>query len=166
MLRNRGNGTFENVSTLLGADFNRPIMGRGAAYLDFDGDGDLDVAAATLNGPAYLFRNDGTSNNWLQVRLAGSTSNRNGIGASVRVFSASGTQAQVVRSGSSYASQSDLALTFGLGRDAAVTSVEVTWPSGKIQKLGGIAAKRLVVIDEARGLQLNARPAARPSPAR
>jgi hypothetical protein len=82
------------------------------------------------------------------------------------VFSASGTQAQVVRSGSSYASQSDLALTFGLGRDYAVTSVEVTWPSGKIQKLGGIAAKRLVVIDEARGLQLNARPAARPSPAR
>jgi hypothetical protein len=166
MLRNRGNGTFENVSTLLGADFNRPIMGRGAAYLDFDGDGDLDVAAVTLNGPAYLFRNDGTSNNWLQVRLAGSTSNRNGIGASVRVFSASGTQAQVVRSGSSYASQSDLALTFGLGRDAAVTSVEVTWPSGKIQKVGGIAAKRLVVIDEARGLQLNARPAAPPSPAR
>jgi hypothetical protein len=157
---------FENVSKLLGADFNRPIMGRGAAYFDFDGDGDLDVAAVTLNGPAYLFRNDGTSNNWLQVRLTGTKSNRNGIGASVRVMSAAGTQAQVVRSGSSYASQSDLALTFGLGRDAAVTSVEVTWPSGRIQKLGAIEAKRLVVIGEERGLQLNARQAARPSPAR
>jgi enediyne biosynthesis protein E4 len=157
MLRNRGNGTFENVTKLLGTAFNRPIMGRGAALLDFDGDGDLDIAAVTLNGPAYLFRNDGTSNNWLQLRLAGSKTNRNGIGGSVRVTSASGAQTQIVRSGSSYASQSDLALTFGLGRDAAVTSIEVTWPSGTIQRLGGIAANRLVVIDEVRGLQVNAR---------
>jgi hypothetical protein len=157
MLRNRGNGTFENVTKLLGTAFNRPIMGRGAAFLDFDGDGDLDIAAVTLNGPAYLFRNDGTSNNWLQVRLAGSKTNRNGIGGGVRVTGASGAQTQIVRSGSSYASQSDLALTFGLGRDTAVTSIEVTWPSGTIQKLGGIAANRLVVIDELRGLQVNAR---------
>lgn len=152
LLRNRGTGTFENVTPALGASFNRPIMGRGAAYADFDGDGDLDLVVATLAGPAYLFRNDGGNRrNWLRVRTIGSTSNRSGLGAIVRLASASGTQWQMVHSGSSYASQSDLALTFGLGSDTRAT-VAVEWPSGARQVFPNVSANRLIVIDEARGL--------------
>jgi hypothetical protein len=153
VLRNQAKGLFDNVTASLGAAFNRPIMGRGAAHLDFDGDGDLDIALATLAGPAYLFRNDGgNQQNWLRVRVAGSKSNRNGIGTSVSVSSDSGAQTQVVRSGSSYASQSELTLTFGLGRGTSVSSVDVRWPSGTSQTFKGLTSNQVIVIDEARGL--------------
>jgi hypothetical protein len=153
VLRNQGKGTFEDNTKTLGAAFNRPIMGRGAAHADFDGDGDLDIVLATLAGPAYLFRNDGgNQHNWLRVRVTGSRSNRSGVGTTVRVTSASGVQTQVVRSGSSYASQSELTLTFGLGRDTSVSAVAVQWPSGKAQTFTALAANRLVVVDEERGL--------------
>ena len=153
LLRNRGNGTFENVTAALGSDVNRPMMARGAAYADVDGDGDLDIAAATLNGPAHLFRNDGGNRrNWLRVRTTGSRSNRSGIGAVVRVTSASGTQWQMVHSGSSYASQSELTLTFGLGADTRVSRIDVEWPSGKTQTFTDLAPNQAVWIDEGRGL--------------
>jgi hypothetical protein len=153
LLRNRGNGTFENVTPSLGAAFNRPIMGRGAAYADFDGDGDLDIAVATLAGPAYLFRNDrANSNNWLRVRVSGTRTNRSGLGTVVRVSSGSGTQWQVVKSGSSYASQSELTLTFGLGSDTRVTKLAVEWPSGASQMFADIASNQSLTVDEARGL--------------
>jgi hypothetical protein len=153
LLRNRGNRTFENVTPTLGADFNRPMMARGAAYLDFDGDGDLDIAVSTLNGPARLFRNDGGNRrNWLRVRAVGSQSNRSGIGAVVRVTSASGTQWQMVHSGSSYASQSELTLTFGLGADTRVSRIAVEWPSGQTQTFVDLATNQALRIDEARGL--------------
>ncbi|MDO8680838.1 MAG: CRTAC1 family protein [Acidobacteriota bacterium] len=153
LFRNQGKGTFENVTKAVGDDFNRPIMGRGAAYADFDGDGDLDIAVATLAGPAYLFRNDGgNQQNWLRVRAIGSRSNRSGLGTMVRVTGASGTQTQMVRSGSSYASQSELTLTFGLGRDTSVSAVTVQWPSGKTQTFTALTPNQVIVIDEERGL--------------
>ena len=123
LFRNLGNRKFENVSAQMGAAFNAPIVARGAAYADFDRDGDLDVLITTNHGPAYLFRNDGGNrNHWLNVRLAGTKSNRDGIGAVVRVESRRGKQWSMVRSGSSYCSQSDLALTFGLGKDTTVSA--------------------------------------------
>ena len=155
MLRNQANGTFDNVTAALGAAFNRPLMARGAAYADFDADGDLDIAVGSLAGPAYLFRNDGGNRqNWLRVRTIGSRSNRSGIGTLVRVTSASGAQSRMVRSGSSYASQSELTLTFGLGRDARASAVVVQWPSGKTQTFTAVAANQDVTVDEERGLRV------------
>ncbi len=152
LFRNLGNHKFENVTARLGPAFNRPIVARGAAYADFDRDGDLDVLISTNNGPAYLFRNDGGNrNHWLSVRLAGTRSNRDGIGAVVRVQSAGGKQWNMVRSGSSYCSQSDLALTFGLGKDTSA-QVEVEWPSGARQQIKDVQANAFITIDEDRGI--------------
>jgi len=152
LFRNLGNHKFENVTGGMGAAFNRAIVARGAAYADFDRDGDLDLLISTNHGPAYLFRNDGGNrNHWLSVRLAGTKSNRDGIGAVVRVESAGGKQWNTVRSGSSYCSQSDLALTFGLGKDTGAT-VQVEWPSGAKQQIGNVAADQFLVIDEGRGI--------------
>jgi hypothetical protein len=149
LLRNKGNGTFENISRALGDRFSRPVMGRGAAYLDFDADGDLDIVMTTLDGPAVLFRNDASApTHWLRVHATGRTSNRSALGAKVTVTSPSGAQTQVVRSGSSYASQSELTLTFGLGGDTRVSRVEIVWPSGKTQTLTDLAANRTVQITE------------------
>ncbi len=152
LFHNAGNHKFENATEAAGAAFNRPIVARGAAYADFDHDGDLDVLISTNNGPAYLFRNDGGNrNNWLSVRLSGTKSNRDGIGAVVRIESASGKQWAMVRSGSSYCSQSDLAVTFGLGKDSSAT-VEVDWPSGAKQQLGSVTSGQRLSVDETRGM--------------
>jgi hypothetical protein len=153
LFRNLGSNKFENVSSAVGADFTKPVVGRGAIYGDFDHDGDLDVLITSNNGPARLYRNDGgNKNKWISIRTIGTKSNRDGIGASVAIASASGKQWNVVRSGSSYASQSDLALVFGLGQDPVVTSIEVTWPSGTKQKFANVAANQFITIDETRGI--------------
>ena len=153
LFHNLGKGQFENVTSRMGAAFNRPVVARGAAYADYDHDGDLDIVVTTNDGPAYLFRNDGGNrNHWISMRLVGRKSNRDGIGAVVRVSSTSGKQWNMVRSGSSYCSQSDLALTFGLGADAAVDAIEIDWPSGQKQKLGAVAANQFLTIDEVAGI--------------
>lgn len=144
LMRNTGHGKFEQVNA-----FTRPLVARGAAYGDFDRDGDLDVLFATNSGPAYLYRNDGGNrNHWLQLKLEGTKSNRSGIGAVVRVTSAGGSQWQMVHSGSSYCSASDLALTFGLGKDAEAGTVEIEWPSGTRQKLTGVRANQRLEVKE------------------
>jgi hypothetical protein len=148
LLRNRGDGTFENISATLGSAFTRPVMGRGAAYLDYDGDGDLDIVMTTLGGRPVLFRNEGANaNHWLRIRAVGTGSNRSGLGAVVTVTSASGAQTQTVHSGSSYASQSELTLTFGLGADTRA-KVDVTWPSRKTQTLTDVHANQVLEVRE------------------
>src|SRR6185295_9770611 len=160
LFRNLGRGRFEPVGASMGPAFNRPIVARGAAYGDFDRDGDLDIAISTNAGPAYLFRNDGGNrNHWLRVRTTGARSNRDGLGTVVRVTTASGTQWQTVHSGSSYCSQSDLALTFGLGREAKVQALELVWPSGVKQRFVNLPVNRELVVDEAKGIvERGARP--------
>jgi hypothetical protein len=153
VFRNLGAGKFAPVTAQLGPDLGRPLVARGAAYGDIDHDGDLDVLVTANHGPARLFRNDGGNrNHWLSVRTVGAQSNRDGLGAVVRVTSAAGKQWGMVRSGSSYCSQSDLALTFGLGRDTRVAALEVEWPSGVKQRFTDLPADRLLTVDETRGI--------------
>jgi len=159
LFRNLGGGKFENVTAQMGAAFNRSVVARGAAYGDFDQDGDLDILISTNSGPAYLFRNDGGNrNHWLSVRTVGERSNRDGIGAVIRIESPLGQQWRMVRSGLSYCSQSDLAVTFGLGKDPIVKTLEIEWPSGAKQKFTNIAVNQHLTIDEEKGILAN-RPA-------
>jgi hypothetical protein len=160
VFRNLGAGKFEPVGGRLGAELNRPIVARGAAYGDYDRDGDLDVLLTTNHGPAYLFRNDGGNrNNWLSVRTVGTKSSRDGLGAVVRVASPKvGRQWATVRSGSSYCSQSDLALTFGLGKDPKAT-LDVEWPSGQKQRLADVPANQFITVEEGKGIVSRSRAA-------
>ena len=153
VFRNVGKGQFENASSNVGADFRKPILGRGGAYADFDHDGDLDVLVSTNDGAPALYQNNGGNrNNWLAVRLIGTKSNRSALGAVVRVQSALGKQWQTVHSGSSYCSQSDLTLTFGLRRDSVISVIDVEWPSGQRQHFQGLSPNRLLTIDETKGV--------------
>ena len=154
LFRNVGRGRFEDAVPSVGPALAEPMVARGAAYADVDNDGDLDILVTTNNGPARLLRNDGGSaNNVLRVRTVGVTSNRDGIGARVEVSLADGGSSwQRVKTGSSYASQSELPVTFGLGRAAAVEAVRVTWPSGEVETLGRTLANQRLTIREGEGL--------------
>lgn len=149
LFRNLGGGKFEDVTARMGAEFNRPIVARGAAYADYDRDGDLDILMTTNHGPAYLFRNEGGNrSNWITLRLAGTKSNRDAIGAMVRVTTAGGTQSNWVKSGSSYCSQSELPLTFGLGAEKAIQRIEIEWPSGGRKILNNVPAGQYLTVTE------------------
>ncbi|HWW87037.1 MAG TPA: CRTAC1 family protein, partial [Vicinamibacterales bacterium] len=149
LFHNQGNGKFEDASKTAGPELQRPIVARGAAYADFDRDGDLDILISTNNGPAYLFRNDGGNrNHWITLKLVGTKSNRSALGAVATVESASGRQMQTVHSGSSYCSQSDLALTFGLGKDDVVKSIAIQWPSGGKEVLNNVKANQYLTVRE------------------
>jgi hypothetical protein len=153
LFRNTGKSRFENASGAVGPDLVKPLVARGAAYADFDRDGDLDLLITDNHGPAHLFRNDGgNANRWIRLKLTGTKSNRSALGAVVRVESPSGKQWQTVHSGSSYCSQSDLALTFGLAKDATA-SIEVLWPSGAKQRFTNVKANSNYTIDEDKGLR-------------
>jgi enediyne biosynthesis protein E4 len=159
LFRNLGKGNFQEVAKSLGKSLNTPRVGRGAAYADVNNDGRLDLLFSTNGGPAYLFLNEATgaaaSNKSLRIKLVGTISNRDGIGAVVKLSAGDETQTQMLRSGSSYLSASELILTFGLGQNAQVDSLEVRWPSGQIDKLSAIPAGQTITITESQGLTAN-----------
>ena len=128
LFRNLANGRFQDVSNNVGASIKRKIVGRGAAYADYNLDGAVDIAVTTNNGPAYLYKNHGCANHSLRLELQGVKSNRSAIGALVAVKCCGQTQTYLVRSGSSYCSQSELPITIGLGSATEADSITITWP--------------------------------------
>jgi hypothetical protein len=154
VFRNLGEGRFEPVTAQLGTALRQPMVARGAVNGDFDNDGDLDVFVSTNNGLARLYRNDGGNRSrFLRVKTIGARSNRDGIGARVTITLPSGRKEwQLVHTGSSYCSQSDTALTFGLGAQQRVESIEVAWPSGQVDRTGPVTANQVAFVQEGRGL--------------
>jgi hypothetical protein len=154
LFRNRGEKKFDAVTSTLGSDIQKPIVGRGAAYGDYDNDGDLDLLVTANNGPVRLLRNDGgNQNKWIRVRTVGTSSNRDGIGARVVVTLDNGKKLwSVVKTGSSYCSQSELPLTFGLGAAGTVRTIDVTWPNGRTDTVRDAGVNRSVTIEEGKGL--------------
>lgn len=150
---NSGSGTFRDVAAEAGAEFRTAKVGRGLAIGDFDRDGDADLLMTTNNGPAYLFRNDQTSGNKsIRFRLVGTKSNRDAIGATVKVTSGEVTQTRMVKSGSSYLSQSELPVSFGLGKRDRAERVVIDWPSGTTEEHKNLSAGRAYECVEGKGI--------------
>jgi enediyne biosynthesis protein E4 len=150
---NQGHGSFREVASAVGAEFAEPRVGRGLAQGDFDRDGDVDLLMTTNNGPAFLFRNDlAAGNRSLRLRLVGTKSNRDAIGATVRIFHGGTSQSRMVHSGSSYLSQSELPLTFGVGRRDRVERVVITWPSGRTEEFTDVGTGRAYQCVEGKGM--------------
>jgi len=140
---NVGNGKFQDVVDTNGGDFAAPRVGRGLAFADFDRDGDVDLLLTTNNGPAYLFRNElHSGSRALRLHLTGTKSNRDAIGAVVRIYHGGDTQMRTVRGGSSYLSQSELPLTFGVGKSDRVDRLAVEWPSGTTQEFKNVSTAK------------------------
>ncbi len=156
VFHNRGKRKFEETTGSLGRALRRPIVGRGAAYGDFDNDGDLDLLITVNNGPARLLRNENANqNDLLRLRTIGGRSNQNGIGAKVRLKTSKGrTLYAMVKTGSSYCSQSELPLTFGLGKpeEGLTVSLEITWPGGRKETIGDIKPNQFVTVQEGKGV--------------
>jgi hypothetical protein len=155
LFRNLGKGKFEEVTSAMGAGFIAPRVGRGAAYADAFNRGRLDLLLATNAGPTYLFRNEALPgsgpNRSVRLKLVGTKSNRDGIGAVVRLTSGGETQTQMLRSGSSYLSASELVFTFGLGQHDKAESIEIHWSSGGVERLANIASGQTITVTEGKG---------------
>ena len=152
LFHNAGRGRFEEIVEEAGNALQQPMVARGAAYADFDNDGDLDILMTSNGGAPRLLRNDGgNTNNLLRVKTVGTESNRDGIGARVEVTTGGQRRWQMVKTGSSYASQSEVPLTFGLGDQMSVELMRVVWPSGQVDEVTGIAANEFLVVEEGRG---------------
>ena len=150
---NEGNSKFRDVAGEVGGGFADSKVGRGLAVADFDRDGDLDLLITTNNGPAYLYRNDQlAANRSVRLHLVGTKSNRDAIGAGVHLHCNGQVQTRLVRSGSSYLSQSELPLTFGLGKADSVERIVVDWPSGKIEEYSKLKAGRAYQLTESTGI--------------
>jgi hypothetical protein len=153
LLQNRAGKGFEDVAANLGRAFAQPKIGRGAAVADFDLDGDVDILITENNGPARLYRNDHTSGRRsIRLELIGTASNRDAIGAEVVVEVGGAKQRQRVHSGSSYLSQSELPLTFGLGREDQIDRALVRWPCGREEEFPRLQAGRRYRLIEGKGV--------------
>ncbi len=154
LFRNQGDGRFDEVAPEPGGALAEPLVARGTAYGDIDNDGDLDVLITVNDGPARLLRNDvSDTGNVLRVQLVGTASNRDGIGARVEIALGDGAPLwRLVKTGSSYASQSELPLTFGLGATAVVESVRVVWPSGPVDTAARVVANQRMTVREGEGV--------------
>ena len=150
---NSGAGKFRDVAAEAGNDFAKAKVGRGLAVGDFDRDGDLDLLMTTNNGPAYLYRNDQSAGHRaVRFHFRGTKSNRDAIGATVRLYNGSETQTRTVQGGSSYLSQSEMPVTFGLGGRDRVERVVVDWPSGGTQEFKDLAAGKAYQLTESKEL--------------
>ena len=160
IFRNLGKGNFQEVTKSLGAGFATPRVGRGAAYGDINNDGRLDLLLSTNGGPVYLFENDftgspGAANKSLRIKLVGTKSNRDGIGTVVKLTAGGESQSEMLRSGSSYLSASELVLTFGLAMHGQAENIEIRWPSGQVDTLTNVAAGQTITATEGRGITAN-----------
>jgi hypothetical protein len=156
LFHNKGRKKFEEVTSKLGRAINRAIVGRGAAYGDYDNDGDLDLLLTTNNGAARLLRNENANqNDLLRVRTVGAKANRDGIGAKVVVKTSKGRSLfGMVRTGSSYVSQAELPLTFGLGKpeEGTTLTLEIAWPGGQKDRIADIKPNQSIVVQEGKGV--------------
>jgi hypothetical protein len=153
MFHNLGHGKFEKSSDALGADFNHPVVGRGLATADFLNDGQVGFAVNCRGDYPELLRNDGASgNHWLEVLLIGTKSNRDGIGAVLKLSSSGTVQVDQAKGGTSYMSASDPRIHFGLGKRTKIDSLEVTWPSGRVDKLASVPVDSIIAVKEGTGI--------------
>jgi enediyne biosynthesis protein E4 len=152
IFRNLGGGKFVEATQSLGSAFATPKVGRAAAYADIDNDGALDVLMTTNGGRPYLFHNEGGTNHSVRIRLVGTKSNRDGIGAVITATSGADKQTKMVRSGSSYLSQSELVASFGLGQRTKADSIEIQWPSGQTDKVSNVNTVQTITVEEGKGI--------------
>jgi len=153
MFRNLGKGQFDKVSDSLGPDFMRPIAGRGLATGDYDNDGDIDIVTNNRGDYPSLLRNDGgNANHWLEIFVIGTKSNRDGIGASLKLTSEGISHVEQSKGGMSYMSASDPRIFFGLGKRTKIDSLEITWPSGSLEKLTNVPVDKIIAVKEGAGI--------------
>lgn len=152
MFHNLGHGKFEKTSDSLGPDFNRPMAGRGLATADFFNDGQIGIAVNCRGESPVILRNEGTSNHWLEVLLIGTKSNRDGIGSLLKLSSGGVVQVDQSKGGTSYMSASDPRIHFGLGKRSKIDSLQITWPSGQVDKLSNVPIDTVIAVKEGVGI--------------
>jgi len=162
MFRNLGHGKFEKTSDSLGPDFNRAMAGRGLATADFFNDGQVGIAVNCRGEAPLILRNAGTPNHWIEVLLIGTKSNRDGIGSLLKLSSGGVVQVDQSKGGTSYMSASDPRIHFGLGKRNKVDSLQITWPSGQVDKLSSVPVDTIIAVKEGVGIVPRRFPKVRP----